>query len=145
MRPLQGPAAGRHATHRKAVVGSICRGALAYLEGWIAGSCVLFPGDEALRTAAPYRPSGQQGESGPVASEYSVHLTRSGSQAAQAAGGRTRIDLPHAASIRPPMREIELLVETYLSAERDLATAVDAAGGSVLLPDGRTVTTVPRA
>jgi hypothetical protein len=43
------------------------------------------------------------------------------------------------------MREIELLVETYLSAERDLATAVDAAGGSVLLPDGRTVTTVPRA
>jgi hypothetical protein len=39
------------------------------------------------------------------------------------------------------MREIELLVESYLTAERDLATAVDAVGGSVQLPDGRTVTT----
>jgi hypothetical protein len=38
------------------------------------------------------------------------------------------------------MREIELLVESYLTAESDLATAVDAAGGKVQLPDGRTVT-----
>jgi hypothetical protein len=39
------------------------------------------------------------------------------------------------------MREIELLVETYLNAEHALASAVDAAGGKVQLPDGRTVTT----
>jgi len=39
------------------------------------------------------------------------------------------------------MREIELLVESYLTAERDLAAAVDAAGGSVQLTDGCTVTT----
>ena len=38
------------------------------------------------------------------------------------------------------MREIELLVEAYLIAERDLVAAVDAADGSVPLPDGRTVT-----
>jgi hypothetical protein len=38
------------------------------------------------------------------------------------------------------MSEIESLVETYLTAERDLVTAVDAAGGSVPLPSGRTVT-----
>jgi hypothetical protein len=38
------------------------------------------------------------------------------------------------------MREIESLVETYLTAERDLVAAVDAAGGAVPLPDGRTVT-----
>ena len=38
------------------------------------------------------------------------------------------------------MREIESLVETYLTAERDLIAAVDAAGGAVPLPDGRTVT-----
>ena len=38
------------------------------------------------------------------------------------------------------MREIESLVEAYLIAERDLIAAVDAAGGSVPLPDGRTVT-----
>ena len=31
------------------------------------------------------------------------------------------------------MREIELLVETYLIAKRDLATAVDTAGGKVQL------------
>jgi hypothetical protein len=37
------------------------------------------------------------------------------------------------------MRGIEDLVETYLTAERDLANAVDAAGGKVQLPDGRTV------
>jgi hypothetical protein len=38
------------------------------------------------------------------------------------------------------MREIELLVEAYLAAERDLVAAVDASGGAVPLPDGRTVT-----
>ena len=38
------------------------------------------------------------------------------------------------------MREIEPLVEAYLAAERDLVAAVDAAGGTVPLPDGRTVT-----
>jgi len=38
------------------------------------------------------------------------------------------------------MSEIESLVETYLTAERDLVAAVDAAGGAVPLPDGRTVT-----
>jgi hypothetical protein len=38
------------------------------------------------------------------------------------------------------MREIESLVEAYLIAERDLVVAVDAAGGAVPLPDGRTVT-----
>ena len=39
------------------------------------------------------------------------------------------------------MREIELLVQTYLAAERELVAAVDAAGGAVPLPDGRTVCT----
>jgi hypothetical protein len=38
------------------------------------------------------------------------------------------------------MRAIELLVEAYLTAERDLVAAVDAAGGGVPLPDGRAVT-----
>ena len=38
------------------------------------------------------------------------------------------------------MRDIELLVEAYLIAERDLVVAVDSAGGAVPLPDGRTVT-----
>jgi hypothetical protein len=38
------------------------------------------------------------------------------------------------------MREIEPLVEAYLIAERDLVAAVDAAGGAVPLPNGRTVT-----
>jgi hypothetical protein len=38
------------------------------------------------------------------------------------------------------MREIESLVEAYLTAERDLVAAVDAAGGAAPLPDGRTVT-----
>jgi hypothetical protein len=41
----------------------------------------------------------------------------------------------------PEMREIESLVERFLSAEHDLAAAVDAAGGRVPLPDGRTVST----
>jgi len=38
------------------------------------------------------------------------------------------------------MHQIERLVEAYLMAERDLVAAIDAAGGSVPLPDGRTVT-----
>jgi hypothetical protein len=38
------------------------------------------------------------------------------------------------------MREIESLVEAYLTAERDLVAAVDAAGGAFLLADGRTLT-----
>jgi hypothetical protein len=38
------------------------------------------------------------------------------------------------------MCKIESLVETYLIAERNLVEAVDAAGGKVPLPDGRTVT-----
>jgi hypothetical protein len=38
------------------------------------------------------------------------------------------------------MSKIESLVEAYLIAERDLVAAVDAAGGAVPLPDGRTVT-----
>ena len=37
------------------------------------------------------------------------------------------------------MRDIQLLVENYLTAEQDLVTAVDAAGGAVPLPDGRVV------
>src|SRR5437762_11825252 len=48
-----------------------------------------------------------------------------------------RLDLPRAESVRPRMRQIELLVETYLAAERELVAAVDAAGGAVPLPDGR--------
>ena len=39
------------------------------------------------------------------------------------------------------MRDIELLVETYFTAERDLVAAVDAEGGAVQLSDGRTVST----
>jgi hypothetical protein len=38
------------------------------------------------------------------------------------------------------MREVESLVEAYLTAERDLVAAVDSEGGAVPLPDGRTVT-----
>ena len=38
------------------------------------------------------------------------------------------------------MRDIDSLVEAYLMAERELVAAVDAAGGAVPLPDGRTVT-----
>jgi hypothetical protein len=38
------------------------------------------------------------------------------------------------------MREIESLVEAYLVAERNLVAAVEAAGGALPLPDGRTVT-----
>jgi hypothetical protein len=39
------------------------------------------------------------------------------------------------------MREIELLVEAYVTAERGLIAAVDSVGGAVPLPDLRTVTT----
>jgi hypothetical protein len=38
------------------------------------------------------------------------------------------------------MRHIESLVEAYILAERDLVAALDASGGAVPLPDGRTVT-----
>jgi hypothetical protein len=38
------------------------------------------------------------------------------------------------------MSKIESLVEAYLTAERDLVAAVDATGGAVPLPNGRTVT-----
>jgi hypothetical protein len=38
------------------------------------------------------------------------------------------------------MSKIEPLVEAYLIAERALVAVVDAAGGAVPLPDGRTVT-----
>ncbi len=37
------------------------------------------------------------------------------------------------------MCDIASLFEIYLAAERDLVAAVDAVGGAVLLPDGRTV------
>jgi hypothetical protein len=53
---------------------------------------------------------------------------------------RDLLDLRRAASGGPRMRKIESLVETYLTAERALVAAVDAAGGAVPLPDGRTVT-----
>jgi hypothetical protein len=43
------------------------------------------------------------------------------------------------ASVRPPMREIERLIETYLTAEQDRVAAVDAAGGTVHLQDDRIV------
>ena len=47
-----------------------------------------------------------------------------------------RVALPDAALHRmhrgPHMREIELLVEAYLLAERALVAAVDAAGGTAL-------------
>ena len=39
------------------------------------------------------------------------------------------------------MCDIQALVEAYLITERDLVAAVDAAGGAVLLTDGRTVST----
>jgi hypothetical protein len=38
------------------------------------------------------------------------------------------------------MREIDSLVGAYLTAERDLVAAVEAASGAVPLPDGRAVT-----
>src|SRR5437667_11588245 len=51
------------------------------------------------------------------------------------------LDLPRAESVRARMRQIELLVETYLAAERELVAASDAAGGAIPLPHGRTVPT----
>ena len=53
---------------------------------------------------------------------------------------RDLLDVRRAESVGPHMSEIESLVETYLTAERHLVGAVDAAGGAVLLPNGRTVT-----
>jgi hypothetical protein len=53
---------------------------------------------------------------------------------------RDLLDLRRAESGHPHMREIVSLVEAYLTAERDLAAAVEAAGGAAPLPDGRTVT-----
>ena len=53
---------------------------------------------------------------------------------------RDLLDLRRAESVGPSMRQIESLVEAYLIAERDLVAAVEAAGGAVPLPDGRTVT-----
>jgi hypothetical protein len=53
---------------------------------------------------------------------------------------RDLLDLLRTVSGGPRMREIESLVEAYLIAERDLVAAVDAAGGTMPLPDGRTVT-----
>src|SRR5438552_18021152 len=49
-------------------------------------------------------------------------------------------DIRGAGSGRARMHQIELLVEAYLKIERDLVAAVDAAGGTVPLSDGRTVT-----
>jgi hypothetical protein len=57
---------------------------------------------------------------------------------------RDPLDLRRAESSCPRMSEIELLVEAYLTAERDLVAAVDTAGGAVPLTDGRTVTVTQR-
>jgi hypothetical protein len=38
------------------------------------------------------------------------------------------------------MSKITSLVEAFLTSERDLVAAVDAAGGAVPLPDGRVIT-----
>src|SRR4051812_32336940 len=53
---------------------------------------------------------------------------------------RDFVDAPRVASICKPMQDLNALVEHYLGAERDLVAAVDAAGGTVPLPDGRTIT-----
>jgi len=50
---------------------------------------------------------------------------------------RDPLDFRRAESSCPRMGDIELLVEAYLTAERDLVASVDAAGGAVPLPDGR--------
>jgi hypothetical protein len=42
---------------------------------------------------------------------------------------------------RPGIHDIGSLIETYLSAERELVAAVESAGGAVPFPDGGTVTT----
>src|SRR6266705_3539735 len=52
---------------------------------------------------------------------------------------RLLLDLRPTRSSGPRMHDIESLVQAYLIAERDLVAAVDAAGGAVPLPDGRTV------
>jgi hypothetical protein len=52
---------------------------------------------------------------------------------------RDLLDLLRAKSGHPLMRDIASLVEIYLAAERDLVAAIDAVGGAVPLPDGRTV------
>jgi hypothetical protein len=52
---------------------------------------------------------------------------------------RDLLDPWGAKSVGPHMCKIESLVEAYLIAERTLVAAVDAAGGKVPLPDGRTV------
>src|SRR5438034_2270887 len=56
---------------------------------------------------------------------------------------RLRLDLSRPESGRVGMREIELLAERYLAAERELVAAVDAAGGAVPLPDGRAPSSTP--
>ena len=48
-------------------------------------------------------------------------------------------DSPSVGTLITP--EIEALVERFLSAEHNLAAAVDDAGGQVALSDGRTVST----
>jgi hypothetical protein len=53
---------------------------------------------------------------------------------------RDRLDPRRAESVGPLMTEIASLIEAYLTAERDLVAAVEAAGGAVPVPDGRTVT-----
>ena len=53
---------------------------------------------------------------------------------------RDLVDCRHAKGAGPLMTEIASLIEAYLTAERDLVAAVEAAGGAVPLPDGRTVT-----
>jgi len=53
---------------------------------------------------------------------------------------RDLVDCRLTESAGPHMSEIVSLVEAYLTAERDLVAAVDAAGGAMPLPDGRTVT-----
>jgi hypothetical protein len=53
---------------------------------------------------------------------------------------RDPLDLRRIESVLPGMRDIESLVTAYLTAEHDLVTAVDAAGGAVPLSHGRTVT-----
>jgi hypothetical protein len=53
---------------------------------------------------------------------------------------RDLLDLRRAESGGLRMSNIKSLIEAYLTAERHLVAAVDAAGGAVPLPDGRTVT-----
>jgi hypothetical protein len=41
---------------------------------------------------------------------------------------------------RLDMNDVSLLVEAYLTAERNLVAAVESAGGALPLPDGRAIT-----